>query len=67
MMKKYIFKGITSAALTSIIFLILSVIVCILLDKGYFVYNKLELFRLNVISVPIIVISSNIEQKHICM
>jgi len=57
-MKTYIFKGIISAVVSSILFVILSVAVGILIDKGYFVYDNLKLFRPNVVGVTIIVISS---------
>ncbi len=57
-MKIYIFKGIISAVVSSILFVILSVVVGNLIDKGYFVYDNLKLFRPNVVGVTIIVISS---------
>lgn len=57
-MKTHIIKGIIGAVVSSILFVILSVVVGMLIDKGYFAYDNLKLFRPNVIGVIIIVISS---------
>lgn len=56
-MKSHIIKGIISAVVTFILFLVMSLILTILIEKQIFVYDSLDMFPPNLFGVIVLVVS----------